>query len=139
MKKNPMNTKNPIWFAIVPCTLPVCPMECPVRPVGILTSLCQGQILQRGFLAAKLPNSDMIFAVHLGWIFSSKDSKDLAEKSTTKKNYIHFGLCSEKFPSDFRRSLLLSMCAFRQKSGLDVPDVPGTSPKSSPKRFLVFA
>ena len=71
----------------------------------------QGRILAVWILAPKLPNSDLKIAVDF-WVdffllsFPRKKDQKNPEKKIPRK--IHPGLCSEKFPSDFCRSLLLT-------------------------------
>ena len=81
---------------------------CRMRASEKVTNI-QGRILAVWILAAKLPNSDLNFAVIFGWFFSSyvfqgKRPEKIHQKIPRK---IHPGLCSEKFPSDFCRSLFL--------------------------------
>ena len=70
----------------------------------------QSQILAVWILAAKLLNSDLNFAVDF-WVdflllfFPRKKAQNNPPKIPRK---IHPGLCSEKFPSDFCRSLFLT-------------------------------
>ena len=74
-------------------------------------SFTQGQILAVWILPAKLPNSDLNFAVDFlvdfFLLFSPRKNarKKIHQKIPRK---IHPGLCREKFPSDFCRSLLLT-------------------------------
>ena len=93
------------------------------------TAKTQGRILAVWILAAKLPNSDLNFAVDfwvdffLLFVLQRKRPPKIHQKIPRK---IHPGLCSEKFPSDFCRSLFLTKtcsenfkCVFPQKgSGL---------------------
>ena len=73
--------------------------------------MIQGQILAVWILAAKLPNSDLNFAVDFLVDFSSffcqgKRPEKIHQKIPRK---LHPALCSEKFPSDFCRSLFLTI------------------------------
>ena len=69
----------------------------------------QGRILAVWILAPKLPNSDLKIAVDF-WVdfflcfFQGKRPEKIHKKIHGK---IHPGICSEKFPSDFCRSLFL--------------------------------
>ena len=66
----------------------------------------QGRILAVWILAAKLPNSDLDFLVDfLVDFFHGKRPEKIHQKIPRK---IHPGLCSQKFPSDFCRSLFLN-------------------------------
>ena len=69
---------------------------------------CQGQILAVWILAAKLPNSDLKFAVDYWVDFSKKKRPPKIHWKSPHK--IHLGICSEKFPSDFCRGLFLIFC-----------------------------
>ena len=83
---------------------------CPLRFVPLSAALnSQGRILAVWILAAKLPNSDLNFAVDFlvdfsSYFFQRKRPEKIHQKIARK---IHPGLCSEKFPSDFCRSLFL--------------------------------
>ena len=72
----------------------------------------QGQILAVWILAAKLPNSDLNFAVDFGvdFFFPSASRRKMPPSKNPPKipHKIHPGICPEKFPSDFCRSLLLT-------------------------------
>ena len=67
----------------------------------------QGRILAVWILVAKLPNSHLNFAVDFLVDFSSLlFPKKKAQKNPPKNpRKIHLGLCSDKFPADFCRSL----------------------------------
>ena len=69
----------------------------------------QGQILAVWILAAKLPILIWNLPWILRWIFFLRFFQEKGpKKSTKKKTLIHLGICSEKFTSDFCRSLFLS-------------------------------
>ena len=75
----------------------------------------QGQILAVWILATKLPNSDLNFAVDFFLLFFPRKK---AWKNPPKiPRRIHPGLCSEKCPSDFCRSLFLKKGLFSEKGG----------------------
>ena len=78
---------------------------------GCRTTNRQGRILAVWILAPKLPNSDLKIAVDF-WVvfFLLFFPRKRARKNPPKKNHgkIHPGIRSEKFPSDFCRSLLLT-------------------------------
>ena len=71
--------------------------------------ISQGWILAVWILAAKLPNSDLNFAgdflVDFFLLFFPRKRPEKIHQKIPRK--IHPGLCSEKFPSDFCRSLPL--------------------------------
>ena len=76
-----------------------------------MTGINQGRILAVWILAAKLPNSDLKIAVDF-WVdffllfFPRKKAQNNPPQIIHGK--IHPGIRSEKFPSDFCRSLLLT-------------------------------
>ena len=76
-------------------------------------------------LAAKLPNSDLNFAVDflvdffLLFFSKEKGPKKIHQKIPRK---IHPGLCPEKFPSDFCRSLIFLIFSFFSTS-VGVPEI----------------
>ena len=71
----------------------------------------QGRILAVWILALKLPNSDLKIAVDFWVDFSSCFSQGKRPEKIHQKIHgkIHPGIRSEKFPSDFCRSLFLTM------------------------------
>ena len=83
------------------------------RPEGFLKNFAQkksrADSCSRDFSAAKLPNSDLNFAVAFRVDCSSVFSKEKGPQKIHPKIHgkIHPGIRSDKFPSDFCRSLLL--------------------------------
>ena len=73
--------------------------------------ICQGRILAVWILAPKRPNPDLKIAVDF-WVdfillfFPWKKARKIHQKILRK---LHLRLCSDKFPSDFCRSLSLTI------------------------------
>ena len=88
-------------------------LENAIGPKMIIHIFSQGEILAGWILAAKLPNSNSNFAGDFWVDFSPVFSKEKDRKNSTKKSPQNSPRsCSEKFPSDFRRSLFLNFYYF---------------------------
>ena len=86
----------------------------------------RGWTLAVWIFAAKLPNSDLNFAVDFWWVFSSYFFQGIRPEKIHQKIpcKIHPGLCSEKFPSDFCRSLFLRVLSHRKRENQVPPKTP---------------
>ena len=92
--------------SFLPEVLAKAPFKKTLRP----SLVYQGRILAVWILTPELPHSDLKIAVDF-WVdfflllFSREKGTEKIHQKIPGK--IHLGLCSEKFPSDFCRSLLL--------------------------------
>ena len=109
---------------------------CPSKPRETKV-LGQGRILAVWILAPKLPNSDLKIAVDFwvdffSYFFQGKRPQKIHQKIHGK---IHPGIRSEKFPSDFCRSLLLILGRISRNF---CRDIPGAPKKFEKKKKFVF-
>ena len=105
--------------------------------VHVSVQICQGQILAVWILAAKLPNSDLNFAVDLYVDLFLPDFPSNKAQTNQPKNPLQNspGSLFGKIPSDFCRGLVLKICVCVCSGAKKEPQSQKIA-RTAPKTFL---